>query len=70
VLEVQRRLLAAAAVLRRNRAAAQVDGGLCAIVVPLAALALYVVGGSPGLPAAPLAERIAAARQREIQRQR
>ena len=64
-LEVQRRLLAAAdsadpAVTRASRAPV-----LAALVlVPLAAVGLYVVDGSPGLPAAPLVEQRAANEQR------
>lgn len=65
VLEVQRRLLIAAGNAEPN---AQTQSGspvlIALLLVPLAALALYVVGGSPGLPAAPLADRIAAAQQR------
>jgi cytochrome c-type biogenesis protein CcmH len=68
VLEVQRRLLAAAGNTEPN---AQTRSGspvlIALLLVPLAALALYVVGGSPGLPAAPLADRIAAAHQRSEQ---
>src|SRR6516225_4822 len=37
------------------------------VLIPLGAFALYVVGGYPSLPAAPLADRIAAAQQREAQ---
>ncbi len=61
VLEVQRRLLAEA-----ERAEAPTRrGGWAAIsvtlgLVPCAALALYLVGGHPELPAQPLAARLAA----------
>ncbi len=37
------------------------------ILVPLAAFALYAVGGSPDIPSVPRAERIAAAKQRAAQ---
>jgi cytochrome c-type biogenesis protein CcmH len=63
VLEVQRRLLAAAGTVETDDAGRSRSPVLIALLlVPVAAFALYVVGGSPGLPAAPLAERIAAAR--------
>jgi len=63
VLEVQRRLLAAAS--PDPAPATGSRGALLAalVLVPLAALALYLPGASPNLPAAPLAERIARARQ-------
>ncbi len=68
VLEVQRRLLAAA---NAEEAPAQNSSAstllMVLALVPLGAFALYIVGGSPGLPAAPLAERIAAARERARQ---
>ncbi len=62
-LEVQRRLLAAAAAAETAPAATTGRGAMVAILllIPLGALALYMVGGSPNLPAAPLAERIARA---------
>lgn len=64
-LEIQRRLLAAAG---SEEAAARISPRSSVLIalclVPFVALALYVVGGSPGLPAAPLADRIAAARER------
>jgi cytochrome c-type biogenesis protein CcmH len=68
VLEVQRRLLIAAggaeaAVRRSSRTPVLV----ALLLVPFGALALYLLGGSPGLPSVPLAERIAAARAREAQ---
>ena len=66
VLEVQRRLLAAAvAASRKSRANATSPVWFALVLVPIGALALYLVGGSPDLPAQPLADRIAAARQRE-----
>jgi cytochrome c-type biogenesis protein CcmH len=65
VLEVQRRLLAAAAFHERAAAPAGRGGVIAAmLLVPLAALALYLPGGSPNLPAQPLAARIARAEQR------
>jgi cytochrome c-type biogenesis protein CcmH len=64
-LEIQRRLLAAdespdGQTTRSGR------GPILAamVVVPVAALGLYLLGGTPDMPAAPLAARIAAARQR------
>ncbi len=65
VLEVQRRLLAAAgstdpALVPASR------GPLWAalVLVPVGAVLLYLTGGSPGLPAMPLKQRIAEAEQR------
>jgi cytochrome c-type biogenesis protein CcmH len=68
-LEIQRRLLAAAEDVEPPSG----TGGrwvLAAtlLIVPVAAAGLYLIGGRPDLPAAPLAERIAAAR-REAQGQ-
>jgi cytochrome c-type biogenesis protein CcmH len=68
VLEVQRRLLAVAgseeiAVAGNSRSPVL----FALLLVPIAAFALYIVGGSPELPAAPLAERLAVARQRAEQ---
>ena len=66
VLEVQRRLLAAAGsaeMASRNSTSSPVL--LAMLIVPIGALVLYLIGGSPQLPAEPLADRIAAARQRE-----
>jgi len=66
VLEVQHRVLAAAA-----DGEAPPPGSprspllITLILVPLAAFALYAVGGSPDLPSLPLAQRIAAAKARE-----
>ena len=64
-LEVQRRLLAAAEA--QERPEPQRDRGpliLGMLLVPMAALALYLIGGRPDLPAQPLA-----ARMREADRQ-
>jgi cytochrome c-type biogenesis protein CcmH len=68
VLEVQRRLLSAAGGPEDAPRTSSPSPILIALVlVPLGAFALYVVGGNPNLPAAPLAERIAASRQRAEQ---
>jgi cytochrome c-type biogenesis protein CcmH len=68
VLEVQRRLLAMAA---SEEAAPQLSSRkplfIALALVPIGAFALYIVGGSPELPAAPLAERLAAAREHAAQ---
>lgn len=65
VLEVQRRMLAEAG---REEPGAVPAGRsplwAALVLVPVGALALYLVGGSPELPAAPLAARIAAAEAR------
>jgi cytochrome c-type biogenesis protein CcmH len=65
VLEVQRRLLMAA---DSADPVPSVSSGsaIWAVLalVPIAALLLYVVGGSPDLPALPLKERLAAVQQR------
>ena len=59
-LEVQRRLLAAAGSEEAEPGAGRRAPLFAALVlVPLAGAALYGLGGHPGLPAAPLAERIA-----------
>ena len=64
-LEVQRRLLAAAGTADPAPARAARAPVLVALaLVPFAALALYAVDGSPGLPAAPLVEQRAANEQR------
>jgi cytochrome c-type biogenesis protein CcmH len=65
VLEVQRRLLAAADSADPVPSVSS-QSAIWAVLalVPVAALLLYVVGGSPGLPALPLKERLAAMRQR------
>ena len=66
VLEVQRRLLAVAGGTETAPRSSSRGPVLIALVlVPLGGLALYLLGGSPELPAAPLADRIAAARERE-----
>ena len=68
VLEVQRRLLAAAGGAETGqRTSSRAPVLIALLVVPLGAFALYLAGGSPGLPAVPLADRIAAARVREAQ---
>jgi cytochrome c-type biogenesis protein CcmH len=64
VLEVQRRLLAAADSTEPRSSAGSRSSVLFALMLlPLGAFVLYWIGGSPWLPAAPLAERIAAAQQ-------
>jgi cytochrome c-type biogenesis protein CcmH len=66
VLEVQRRLLAEAASAEpRVQANSRSPVLIALLLVPLGGFALYVVGGNPGLPAVPLADRVAAAQQRE-----
>jgi cytochrome c-type biogenesis protein CcmH len=68
VLEVQRRLLAAAGGPEDAPQTGSRSPVLIALaLVPLGAVALYVVGGYPNLPATPLAERIALAQQRAEQ---
>jgi cytochrome c-type biogenesis protein CcmH len=65
VLEVERRLLSAAAAGDPVSGAAPRGPVWAALaMVPLAAGLLYLTGGSPGLPAAPLKARLAAAEQR------
>ncbi len=69
VLEVERRLLGAAAAIEpgpRTPPGATPRGPVwvALVLVPVAAALLYLTGGSPGLPAAPLKARIAAAEQR------
>ncbi|MDE2517644.1 MAG: c-type cytochrome biogenesis protein CcmI, partial [Rhodospirillales bacterium] len=64
-LEVQRRLLAVGAETEaagRNSPRGPILAVL--LLVPIAAFALYVTGGSPGLPGAPLAERLAVQKRR------
>ncbi len=71
VLEVQRRLLAAADAPEEARAEARESGATAGrdkliaalVVIPLAGIGLYLVGGHPEIPAAPLAARIAQADQ-------
>jgi cytochrome c-type biogenesis protein CcmH len=62
-LEIQRRMLAEAGTAETVTARAR-TGPLLAvlIIVPAAAVALYLVGGHPGMVAQPLAARIAASR--------
>jgi cytochrome c-type biogenesis protein CcmH len=68
VLEVQRRLLAAAGSAETTPLASSRGPVLAALVlVPLVALVLYLLGGSPGLPSVPFAERMAAERARQAQ---
>src|ERR1700722_11123462 len=65
VLEVQRRLLAAAENAEpRPQTSTRSPVLFALLLVPLGAFALYLVGGEPELPAAPLADRIVAAQQR------
>jgi cytochrome c-type biogenesis protein CcmH len=65
VLEIERRLLRAAAGAEPAPAAAPRSPVWAALaLVPIGAALLYLTGGSPGLPAAPLKARIAAAEQR------
>jgi cytochrome c-type biogenesis protein CcmH len=68
-LEVQRRLLAADAAPDDIAARPAARGAAIAmlLLIPAGALALYLIGGSPNLPGAPLAERIAASRARAQQ---
>jgi cytochrome c-type biogenesis protein CcmH len=67
-LEVQRRLLAAAdGAEDAPRASSGTPVLIALMLVPIGAFALYVVGGYPDLPAQPLAERIALAKQRAEQ---
>lgn len=70
VLEVQRRLLAAAENADHAPVPSTRGPILAALVlVPLGAVLLYLTGGSPGLPAMPLQTRIAAETQRLHQEQ-
>lgn len=63
VLEVERRLLAADAQPEPAESGSSRQPLVAALVmVPLAAFGLYLAGGSPFLPDAPLSDRIAAAR--------
>lgn len=67
-LEVQRRLLAEAGGTEAEPRASSSASVLFALaLMPIAALALYLLGGSPLLPSVPLAERLAAARERAAQ---
>ena len=68
MLELQRRLLAASEVAEQPAPAS--DHGplvLGLMLVPMLALALYLVGGRPDLPAQPLSSRMAAADLRMAQ---
>ena len=66
VLEVQRRLLVAAGGAETaSRSSSRGPVLFALVLVPLGGLVLYLMGGSPELPAVPLADRIAAARERE-----
>jgi cytochrome c-type biogenesis protein CcmH len=64
VLEVQRRLLAIAETPDKPSIPASRAPLVAALVlVPVLAFALYLVGGSPGMPSEPLAQRIARAQE-------
>ncbi|HET8995725.1 MAG TPA: c-type cytochrome biogenesis protein CcmI [Acetobacteraceae bacterium] len=66
VLEVQRRVLAASTDQEPLPPGSPRSPLLITLIlVPLAAFALYAIGGSPDLPSEPLAQRIAAAQVRE-----
>ncbi|MEJ0018680.1 MAG: c-type cytochrome biogenesis protein CcmI [Acetobacteraceae bacterium] len=68
VLEVQRRLLAAAAGTETApRDSSRAPALFALMLLPLGAFALYLLGGSPQLPSVPLADRLAAARARAAQ---
>lgn len=68
VLEVQRRLLAVADSSDPGARPSPRSPILIALLlVPFGALALYLIGGWPGLPSVPLAERLAAAQARAQQ---
>jgi cytochrome c-type biogenesis protein CcmH len=68
MLEVQRRLLAAAGSTDTAPRASSRGPVLATLaLVPLGALVLYLLGGSPELPSVPLADRIAAERARDAQ---
>ena len=68
-LEIERRLLAEADSPDRpaSVAARRWPIVLTLLAVPVAAFALYDIGGHPGVPAQPIAERLAAARQADQQ---
>ena len=66
VLEVQRRLLTAAGNTEtESRISSRAPVLIALLLLPLGAAALYLLGGSPGLPSVPLVERVAATRARE-----
>lgn len=69
VLEIERRLLAAGAAPDPTTRSRLRPGFLAAILlcVPLAALGLYLPWGDPGLPAAPIAPRLAQAHIEKLQ---
>jgi cytochrome c-type biogenesis protein CcmH len=72
VREVERRLLAADAE-RDAELKSRAGLGVLAtavVVIPLAALALYLPAGDPGLPAAPLAPRLAALHAQRLEMER
>ncbi len=71
ILEIERRLLAAAAEQDPAPQARLRPLALAAILaaVPLAALVLYLPWGDPGLPAAPIAPRLAAQQAEKLQMQ-
>ncbi len=65
VLEVQRRLLAAAGTGESDpRISSRGPVLFALLLVPLGAFALYLLGGSPQLPSVPLADRLAVDRER------
>ena len=67
-LEVQRRLLAAAELAPATARAGRRGLALAVpFAVPLVAAALYMIGGQPGMPAMPLAARMALADQKMAQ---
>lgn len=69
-LEIERRLLATAAITDgAPPSPGRLGWGLpvAVLLLPVLALALYLPGGSPLLPAAPLAPRIAAAQEQQRQ---
>lgn len=69
VLEVNRRLLAIGAE-QEIAPRARIGWGVLApvlIAIPLVAFALYLPGGDPGLPAAPLAPRLAAEHRQQVE---
>jgi len=69
VREVERRLLAADATPDAQTGSRAGAGMLLGVLVaiPLVALALYLPAGDPGLPAAPLAPRLAAERAQHLE---
>jgi cytochrome c-type biogenesis protein CcmH len=61
-IEVQRRLLAEAALEEGASRSSRMPLIVTLVIVPVAALLLYLPGSAPDLPAAPLARRLAEAR--------